>query len=118
MITWHSEGWPVGPGVDSDGDLRGIFGQIIDSSGLYIGDTFRVNQYTLGEQQDASVAKLNDNSLVVIWASENNGEYRIVGRFLTFDGTPTGDEFLIFDDISSTAALPEKYHTSSEQGRS
>lgn len=101
VITWHSEGWPVGPGVDSDGDLRGIFGQIIDSSGLYIGDTFRVNQYTLGEQQDASVAKLNDNSLVVIWASENNGEYRIVGRFLTFDGTPTGDEFLIFDDISN-----------------
>lgn len=52
-----------------DGSENGVYGQRFDSSGKKTGGEFKVNTYTLLEQEFASVAGLADGGFVTVWRS-------------------------------------------------
>lgn len=112
VVVWDSDG-------AQDGEARGIYGQRFGPDGLRVGDEFLVNQVTVGDQNDAVVAMIEDSVLgnlgfVVVWEDEAPGSNEeLLGRRFAIDATPLGDAFPInvltaFDqedaDVASDAA--------------
>lgn len=87
-----------------DGPSGGLGGQIIDTSGQKIGDAFipAVNVDEL--QYGGQIAKLDNGTVVVVWASQstatNNGD--IAMRILDATGTPIGNEIFV-----TSSGMPE-----------
>lgn len=91
LVVWES--FDQTGGFDND-----IFGQIFDPLGLAVGTEFRVNSYTVDEQQAPAVAAGGNNSFVVVWESfDQNGsfDYDVFGQRLSSQGTFVGGEFLV-----------------------
>jgi hypothetical protein len=90
VIAWES-------GFE-DGSYRGIFAQRYNSGGAPLGVEFRVNTYTLLEQDYPSVASDSAGNFVIAWISHN-----IVPPFVSdvfaqryaSTGTPLGGEFRV-----------------------
>ena len=53
----------------SDGSSLGIYGQRYNSEGAALGVEFRINTFTTGDQNDASVAATANGGFVVSWTS-------------------------------------------------
>ncbi len=88
VVVWDSD-W-------QDGDQDGIFGQLFDSSGTKVGNEFRLNTNTVGQQQNPSVAALGNGYFVVTWTSYGDGDsYGIFGQILTESRSGVGGEFQI-----------------------
>jgi hypothetical protein len=69
-----------------DGSDWGIYGQRFDSqNALKIGTEFRINIYTTGSQDAASIARFQDGRFVVTWESydQDGSLYGIYGRIFT-----------------------------------
>jgi large repetitive protein len=64
VILWES---PDGVGPDSL--VTNIKGQRFNSSGIPVGNEFRVNGRTYGDQHSAKVISLNDGGFLTLWAS-------------------------------------------------
>jgi len=62
VVVWTSE--------DQDGDQGGIFGRIVNSSGVTIGEEFLVSAAMLGDQKSASVTSLADGGFIVSWTDK------------------------------------------------
>jgi hypothetical protein len=60
IITWSSNG--------QDGDGWGIYGQQFDATGASIGNEFRLNTSTAGDQQYATVAMDSTGNAVAVWS--------------------------------------------------
>ena len=76
VAVWNS--------LNQDGDSDGVFARRFEPNGLRTGPEFRVNDYTTGEQSDASIATLTDGSFVVAWSSpQDASEYAIVAARFT-----------------------------------
>jgi hypothetical protein len=89
VVVWQSY-------FDQDGDGRGVFGQRFASTGEALGEEYRINSYTTGNQAFPSVARAADGSFVVVWSDSDYDERsEIYGRILASDGTPMGAEFRI-----------------------
>jgi hypothetical protein len=58
---------------------------------------FQVNSTSEGDQQESSIAALNDGGFIVVWtaAQQNGVPWSIYGRRYDQDAVPTGDEFLV-----------------------
>jgi hypothetical protein len=89
VVIWNSLG--------QDGSELGVYGQLLDSSGNKVGDEFRVNTFTDGNQGVSSVTALPGGGFVVTWCNEdesgpNNGIY---GQLLDSSGNKVGDEFQV-----------------------
>jgi Ca2+-binding RTX toxin-like protein len=63
-VTWESNG--------QDGSSYGVYGQRFDLNGQKVGDEFRVNTNTTGDQGDAAATTLLNGNLVVVWESPGN----------------------------------------------
>ncbi|NGX62599.1 MAG: hypothetical protein K940chlam9_02098, partial [Chlamydiae bacterium] len=89
VVTWESDG--------QDGDVYGVYGQRYDSSGVKSGVEFQVNTYTTSDQQDPSVAPLNDGGFVVTWESsgQDGNAYGIYGQRYDSSGVKSGVEFQV-----------------------
>ncbi|MGI8964775.1 MAG: fibronectin type III domain-containing protein [Limisphaerales bacterium] len=96
VVCWTSWG--------QDGNLFGIYAQLLSATGQKIGAEFPVNQTTAGNQRGPSVASLANGNFVVAWSSEKlnpdvNARMQylinIYGRIFTPSGAPVGGEFLI-----------------------
>ncbi|MDO6964793.1 Ig-like domain-containing protein [Rhizobium alvei] len=61
IICWASDG--------QDGSGFGIYGMRFNADGVQVGNEFRVNSYTTGEQSGAAVTALEDGGFVVAWTS-------------------------------------------------
>lgn len=80
-----------------DGDGNGIFAQIFDASDQPVGEMFRVNTYTTGDQSAPAISELADGSFVITWQSygqDGNG-YGIFAQRYSETGQPLGEEFQI-----------------------
>jgi hypothetical protein len=90
-----------------DGDSTGISGQRYDSAGSALGGEFRVNSYTTGFQDHASVAADATGNFVVVWSgpgqSESNG---VFGQRYDGSGEPLGAEFLVNSHTTGTQNSP------------
>ena len=92
MIVWESLGQDIIGGSDT-----GIYGQSFTSSGLKIGNEFRVNTYIIGNQINPSITSLANDNYIVTWQSINqdgsgNGIY---GQILDSTGNKIGIEFRV-----------------------
>ena len=88
LITWES-GY-------QDGDVYGIYGQLVDSAGVSIGEEFQINTYTTSHQQAPTIAFDGENYLVM-WESngQDGSQYGVYGQFINPYGELIGDEFLV-----------------------
>jgi hypothetical protein len=77
VCVWSSQG--------QDGSGIGVYGQRFGSDGMPVGREFRVNTKTVNDQNQPSVAGLNDGGFVVTWTT-----YAQDGGYQTYTGTQTG----------------------------
>ncbi len=89
VVTWESNG--------QDGSMRGVYGQLYDSSGTKIGSEFQVNTYTASNQWLPSAAGLSNGNFVVTWdsAGQNGSSRGVYGQLYDGSGTKIGNEFQV-----------------------
>ncbi len=108
VVIWMSDG--------QDGDSEGIYGQRFGSNGSIVGNEFRVNSFTTGNQQSPSVTTLSDGSWVVTWMSygqDGDGD-GIYGQRYDSSGTESGGEFAV--NINTTNSQQEPSITALSDG--
>ena len=92
-VAFQSEG--------QDGDGIGIYLKLYDGSGQETSDELLVNTTTVGNQlfSGSSPVKSLDilppGELVVVWQSDESGNYDIYAQKFNQDGTKVGDEYLV-----------------------
>lgn len=86
----------------------GVFGQRLSAAGAPLGDEFRVNSFTTGDQGSPSVAADEAGGFVVVWSSaEQDGSGTgIFGQRFDADGVPAGDEFQVNSMTSGDQTSP------------
>ena len=89
VVTWSSD--------IQDGSSFGIYAQRYDAFGSPSGTEFQVNTYTVGKQNDPSVAALSDGGFVVTWSSDiqDGSNFGIYAQRYDAGGLPTGTEFRV-----------------------
>ena len=102
LIVWESQGLDVIAGT-----VYGIFGQRFTSSGVPIGNEFRISTYTKGTQKNPSIASFANDNYIVTWESNNQDRsgLGIYGQILDGSGNKIGSEFKVNTFISSDQAL-------------
>jgi hypothetical protein len=73
----------------------GVYGQRYSTLGSKLGNEFRVNTYTTGDQSTPAIAALIDGSFVVVWQSniQDGSLNGIYGQRYAASGVPLGSEF-------------------------
>jgi hypothetical protein len=90
--------WTTGVGGEQDGDGQGIVGRRFDAAGDPVGGEFIVNDYTTGNQLNASVVSGPNGGFVVIWDASGNQDGNSIGVFARAfgpDGSPLGSDFQV-----------------------
>jgi GH24 family phage-related lysozyme (muramidase) len=87
--------------------------QVVDQpTPQLIGNEFRVNTYTAGDQGADAIAALGDGGFVVVWQSQDQGTagLGVYGQLYDANGATVGNEFKISSSASassfSSASLP------------
>lgn len=95
FVAWTSDDYP--DSFAQDGSVGGIFGQRFDAAGAPVGDEFRINTFTAGDQWAPAVAVDGDGNVVLVW--ESGGQDGSGGGIFAqrYDGTgrPLGGEFRV-----------------------
>ena len=80
-----------------DGDGNGVFGRVLGSDGVPIGDEFQVNTETAGDQRDPQVAALSDGGFVTVWESygQDGDSDGVFGQRFDAVGNALGTEFAV-----------------------
>lgn len=92
---------------DQDGDEYGVYLRVFDASGMPTTGEVQVNQDTVDDQDNPSVAVFQDGSFAVSWTSgpfswegdpspDGDGT-AVFARFFNADGTPKADAFRVND---------------------
>lgn len=92
VVVWTS--------VGEDGDLDGIFGQRFDARGQALGDQFRVNTSSKGNQSHPSVTMDAQGGFVVTWSGRGdnpnqNDDAGVFAQRFAADGSRRGGEFRV-----------------------
>ncbi|GEM_PF-4046072 len=107
LVAWTSE--------NQDGSRHGIYARTLDRFGASQSEEFPINTTTEGDQWVPKVASSANGTSLVVWlagAQDGSGQ-SVVGRFISGDGGPLGDEFLVNDyseldqRVRSVTALPD-----------
>ncbi len=88
LVTWQSDG--------QDGNLYGIYGQLVSITGEKVGSEFQISTYTTNNQQFSALA-YGDSYYLVTWQStgQDGSSVGIYGQFISIAGAKIGSEFLI-----------------------
>ncbi len=88
MVTWESS--------DQDGSSYGVYGQIVNSSGNLVGSEFKINTYTMYNQEKPAIASTGNNYLVT-WQSygQDGNEWGLYGQVVNSSGQLVNSEFQI-----------------------
>lgn len=102
VVSWSSKG--------QDGDGKGIYAQRYNAAGVAQGSEFKVNAYTTGDQDNASVSMDNAGSFVIGWSSngQDGSQNGIYAQRFNAAGTAQGSEFRVnttTNDHQSNPAL-------------
>jgi hypothetical protein len=74
---------------DAGGDLNDVFAKRYDASGAPIGDQFRMNAYTTGDQVAPDVVALADGGFVAVWTGAGPADnFGVRGRRYDGSGVP------------------------------
>ncbi len=89
VSTWAS--------MNQDGSGWGVYARLFDAQGQPLGNEFRVNQFTAGDQRFSTVAMEANGDFVVTWTSDGqDGDgYGVYARRFTSVGTPIANEFRV-----------------------
>jgi hypothetical protein len=106
VVAWASAG--------QDGSGRGVYAQRYAASGAKLGDEFRVNEATAGEQFAPTVAAGADGGFVVTWttAAQDGDLFGVFGRAYDAAGEPAGGEFR----VNTTVAGNQVYSSVAADG--
>ncbi len=92
----------------SDGNGRGVFGQMFYSGGTPMGQAFRVNQQVTSDQRLGDAARFSDNGFVVVFddaAGDVNG-YAVRARRYDNRGNALGSEQVVNTKTPGNQVLP------------
>jgi Ca2+-binding RTX toxin-like protein/subtilisin-like proprotein convertase family protein len=89
VVTWESD----------DGSGRGIFGQVLTSSGSIIGNKFAINTNTNSWQTAVEITALADGGWLAVWRSDHNA--RIQGQRYNANGAAVGEEVNLTGNMDS-----------------
>jgi hypothetical protein len=106
--TASAQTWPslaVGPddevvvvwcSGEQDGDSWGVYGQLLDTDGIKIGNEFQINTYTATGQWQVDVGAF-DGGFGVVWLSSIHGQYpsSLWGRMYDWNGAPLTGEYCL-----------------------
>lgn len=95
IVTWTRTRYP-----DTD-----VFGRRYDGL-LPVGNEFRINTSTAGNQHQSSVAGLKDGGFVVVWMSPDGSGNGIYGQRFRADGQKAGSEFRVNHNTRSEQQSP------------
>jgi len=100
LVVWES-------GTVQEGSLYGIYGQLINPSGTFVGNEFRINTYTTDNQRNPSLA-FDGTDYLVVWEStgQDGSLAGIYGQRVTTSGELAGTEFLINTYTTDNQELP------------
>ena len=87
IVTWTSDG--------QDGNGYGVYARRFDSAGNALGNEFRVNTTTSGDQQHSSVALDDSGGFVIIWQGQDGGGFGSYGQRFNGAGVAQGSEFRV-----------------------
>ena len=95
VIAWGSEA-----SNGNDDNSYSVQARRFDASGTRLGESFQVNQFTLGYQRLPEIGSDALGNFVIIWANESPdtldlSQWSLRGRRFASDGTARGDEFLV-----------------------
>jgi hypothetical protein len=90
----------------------GVVGSALMQSGLVqaqvpIGDEFRVNTNTMGNQQYPRVAVLMNEEFVIVWQGDQTGDWDIYGQAYDANGTNLSGEFRAHTTTASDQQYPD-----------
>jgi len=93
----------------SDGDSYAVRGRFFGADGLPAGDDFLVNGTGSGAQFSPDVTVLSDGRILVTYVSSanENGETRLLGRFIGADGTMAAGEVIFGTTSGGWIYAPE-----------
>lgn len=107
-VVWEA----VGNSLDKTG--AGIFARLYSTNGTALGNEFRVNQTTINDQNDPSIAWLAPDRFVVTWSGAGVGQSSAVyARMFHSSGTPLTNEIRVPSSSTGVqrdavaAALPD-----------
>lgn len=87
---------------DSSSGHWDIYAQSLDCNGRKIGDNFLVNDdETISNQMFPDVSANIEETLVIVWQDNRNGNWDIYGQRYDKNMTKLGDNFKINDDINN-----------------
>jgi len=101
VITWTSS--------SQDGSGYGIYAKRYNDEGLAVfGSEFKVNTYTIYDQDDSSITTLADGGFVITWESINqDGSYDgVYAQRYDANGTVNGSEFQVNTYTSNDQSSP------------
>jgi len=125
-LAFSAYGTAAPPGGDFDTNLRkyliaysknyDIYGQFVSENGAAIGSEFVICDAT-GHQQSASVAyNSNTNQYLVVWTDYRNGSnYDIYGQIVNANGTLSGSNFTISNNIDNQSEPNITYNSTTNQ---
>lgn len=91
VVTWRSD--------FQDGSVSGVFARVFDNGGIALSDEIGVNQFTLLNQSNSSVAGLKNGGFVVTWESTYQDDATfytgVYARRFDATGNALGDEFRV-----------------------
>ena len=99
VVSWFSD--------RQDGSGWGVYARMFAADGTPQGGEIAVNQSTLDEQYEPTVAPLANGGFVAVWTSYHQGrEPNIFCRIFDGTGVAAGDEFLVNSTTFSSQVSP------------
>jgi Dockerin type I domain len=98
VVAWESN--------YQDGDGYAIYARKYSSAGVPITNEFQVNQSTLGDQQNATVAIDTAGDFVVAWQGPDPNGYGVYARRYGSSGLPLGGEFRVNQETIDDQTKP------------
>jgi hypothetical protein len=83
-----------------------IYAQIFNEAGNPIGEEFRCNTNVVGNQDNPSVASIDDGGFVIVWQGNQYGNSDIFARIFNSRSEPIGDEFRCNNNETNIQRLP------------
>ena len=93
VVVWESIDDPVG----NDTQDGAVHAQGVAADGTAIGSVFQVNTQTTDSQYNASITRLSDGNLVVVYANDD----RLSGQRLDADDDPLGPELTLDSGLTT-----------------
>lgn len=88
MVVWEQRGY-------------GIYGQVFSPTGAEVSNEFLINQTGAAITTDPQITVLANGYILTTWSnSPGSNTHDVLGRYLTADGLPASDEFLINSTMS------------------